>query len=97
MSRRHGPASCWIAGAGVCAAPASSLITVAASLAKHREVLNYFRAKKAVFGGVIKLLNNKVKITFRNFYGFRNDKTREIALFHVLGKLPEPEIIHGFF
>jgi len=74
------------------------LKTVAASLWKHRQVLlNYFRAKKAISGGVIEGLNNKVKVTFRKSYGFRTDKAREIALFHVLGKLPEPEITHGFF
>jgi transposase len=71
---------------------------VAASLTEHREILlNYFRAKKTISGGVIEGLNNKVKVTFRKSYGFRTDKAREIALFHVLGKLPEPEIIHGFF
>jgi transposase len=74
------------------------LKTVATSLTEHREVLlNYFRAKKAISGGVIEGLNNKVKVTFRKSYGFRTDKAREIALFHVLGKLPEPPLIHGFF
>jgi transposase len=71
---------------------------VAGSLTEHREVLlNYFHAKKAISGGVIEGLNNKVKVTFRKSYGFRTDKAREIALFHVLGQLPEPEVIHGFF
>jgi transposase len=71
---------------------------VATSLREHREVLlNYFRAKKAINSGVVEGLNNKVKVTFRKAYGFRTDKAREIALFHVLGKLPEPEITHGFF
>lgn len=74
------------------------LKTVAASLIEHREVLlNYFRAKKAISGGIIEGLNNKVKVTFRRSYGFRTDRAREIALFHVLGKLPEPELTHGFF
>jgi len=74
------------------------LKTVAASLQEHRGVLlNYFRAKKAISGGVIEGLNNKVKVTFRKSYGFRTDKAREIALFHVLGKLPEPEVTHGFY
>lgn len=74
------------------------LKAVAASLAGHRELLlNYFRARKEISGGVIEGLNNKVKVTFRKSYGFRTDKAREIALFHVLGKLPEPEVIHGFF
>jgi transposase len=71
---------------------------VAASLAEHREMmLNYFRAKKAISGGVIEGLNNKVKLTFRKSYGFRTDKAREIALYHVLGQLPEPKLTHRFF
>lgn len=75
-----------------------SLKKVAASLSEHREVLlNYFRAHKAISGGVIEGLNNKVKLTFRKSYGFRTDQAREIALYHVLGKLPEPEVTHRFF
>lgn len=71
---------------------------VAASLTEHRDILlNYFRAQKAISGGIVEGLNNKVKVTFRKSYGFRTDKAREIALFHVLGKLPEPKLIHGFF
>lgn len=74
------------------------LKAVANSLTEHREILlNYFRAKKAFSSGVVEGLNNKVKVTFRKSYGFRTDKAREIALFHVLGKLPEPELTHGFF
>jgi len=33
--------------------------------------------KKAISGGVIEGLNNKVKVTFRKSYGFRTDKARE--------------------
>ena len=71
---------------------------VASTLREHRELLlNYFRAKKAISGGIVEGLNNKVKLTFRKSYGFRTDKAREIALYHVLGKLPEPELTHRFF
>lgn len=71
---------------------------VASTLAASRGILlNYFRAKKAISGGIIEGLNNKVKLTFRKAYGFRTDKAREIALYHVLGKLPEPELAHRFF
>lgn len=71
---------------------------VAAAFAEHRDVLlNYFRAQKAISGGVIEGLNNKVKLTFRKSYGFRTDKAREIALYHVLGQLPEPQLSHRFF
>jgi transposase len=71
---------------------------VASSLTTHREILlNYFRAKKAISGGVIEGLNNKVKLTFRKSYGFRTDRAREIALYHVLGELPGPQLTHQFF
>ena len=74
------------------------LKTVANSLYENRAVLlNYFRARKAISGGVIEGLNNKVKVTFRKSYGFRTDHAREVALFHVLGRLPEPQLTHRFF
>jgi transposase len=74
------------------------LQTVANSLHEHRAVLlNYFRTRKAISGGTIEGLNNKVKVTFRKSYGFRTDHAREVALFHVLGRLPEPQLTHRFF
>ena len=61
-------------------------------------ILNYFRAKKAFSSGIVEGLNNKVKLTMRKSYGFRTFKTIEIALYHSLGKLPEPPLItHRFF
>lgn len=70
----------------------------AKTLRNHRElILNYFRAKKQFSSGVIEGLNNKVKVTMRKSYGFRTFKITEIALYHVLGKLPEPELSHRFF
>jgi len=70
----------------------------AATLTGHRDILlNYFRAKKAFSSGIVEGLNNKVKLTFRKSYGFRTAKAREIALYHALGKLPEPDITHRFF
>jgi transposase len=74
------------------------LKTVAKSLHKNRQLLlNYFRAKKEYSGGVIEGLNNKAKLTVRKSYGFRTDQAREVALFHALGRLPEPELTHEFF
>lgn len=71
---------------------------VARTLQQHRELmLNYFRARKEYSSGVIEGLNNKVKLTFRKSYGFKTAKAREVALFHVLGKLPEPQMTHEFF
>jgi transposase len=42
-------------------------------------------------------LNNKAKLTMRKAYGFRTAKAIEIALYHQLGDLPEPEFTHEFW
>jgi transposase len=42
-------------------------------------------------------LNNKAKVTMRKSYGFRTFRCLELALYHSLGKLPEPESTHDFF
>jgi transposase len=64
----------------------------------HRELLlNYFRARKEFSSGVIEGLNNKAKVTMRKAYGFRTFRATEIALYHVLGKLPEPKLAHSFY
>jgi transposase len=64
---------------------------------KHRElILNYFRARKEYSSGVVEGLNNKAKLTSRIHYGFRNDDSRETALYHALGHLPEPDLGYRF-
>jgi transposase len=71
---------------------------IARSLRDHRElILNYFRAQKMFSSGVVEGLNNKAKLTMRKAYGFRTFRTLELALYHSLGKLPEPESTHDFF
>ena len=68
---------------------------VANTLRSHRElILNYFRAQKMISSGVVEGLNNKAKITIRKSYGFRTYRILELALYHSLGKLPEPESTH---
>jgi transposase len=70
----------------------------ARTMRTHRELLlNYFRARKAFSSGVIEGLNNKAKVTMRKAYGFRTFGITEIALYHALGKLPEPELTHRFY
>lgn len=70
---------------------------VARTLRNHRELLlNYFRARKLFSSGVIEGLNNKAKVTMRRAYGFRTFRATEVALYHVLGKLPQPELAHRF-
>ena len=37
------------------------------------------------------------KVTMRKSYGFRTYRVLELALYHSLGKLPEPKSAHDFF
>jgi transposase len=71
---------------------------IARSVRNHRElILNYFRAQKLLSSGVVGGLNNKAKVTMRKSDGFRTYRVLELALYHSLGKLPEPESAHDFF
>ena len=71
---------------------------IARTLRSHRELLlNYFRAKRGLSSGVVEGLNNKAKLTMRKSYGFRTFRVMEVALYHALGKLPEPDVAHRFF
>jgi len=71
---------------------------VARMLRGHRElILNWFRAKKEFSSGVVEGLNNKAKLSTKMAYGFGTFKGLEIALYHRLGDLPEPEVTHRFF
>jgi transposase len=71
---------------------------IARSLLEYRElILNYFRAQKMLSSGVVEGLNNTAKVTMRKSYGFRTFRPLELALYHSLGKLPEPESTDEFF
>ena len=71
---------------------------IARMLRAHRQLLlNYFKAKKQISSGRVEGLNNKAKLTIRKSYGFRTFRVLELALYHSLGKLPEPELTHEFF
>jgi len=60
-------------------------------------IMNWFKAKKAFSSGIVEGLNNKVKVTTRKSYGFRTFHGIETALYHTLGKLPEPPLAHSFY
>jgi transposase len=70
---------------------------IARSLRQHRELILNFRAQKLLSSGVVEGLNNKAKVTMRKSYGFRTFRVLELALYHSLGRLPEPESTHDFF
>jgi transposase len=70
---------------------------VARMLRTHEELLlNWFRAKGEISSGAVEGLNNKIRVVTRRSYGFRTYDAMEIALFHTLGRLPEPETTHRF-
>ncbi len=71
---------------------------VARMLRNHRElILNWFRAQKEFSSGVVEGFNAKAKLTTRKAYGFREFNVLEVALYHNLAKLPEPNFAHKFF
>ncbi len=70
---------------------------VAKMLDRHKALILYwFKAKGELSSGVVEGMNLKAKLTMRKAYGFRTIKCLEIALYHSLGKLPEPEHHHRF-
>ena len=70
---------------------------VAQMLRTHRVLLlNWFRAKGAFSSGVVEGFNNKAKLTTRKAFGFRTFRAVEVALYHTLGALPQPETTHRF-
>jgi transposase len=70
----------------------------ARTLREHRrELLNWFAAKGLFAHGATEGFNNKARITTRKAYGFRTYEHAEIALYHGLGDLPEPDwLTHRF-
>jgi transposase len=70
---------------------------VARMLRTHEHLLlNWFRADKAISSGPTEGLNNRLQLTLRKAYGFRTFRAAEVALYHTLGALPEPESTHRF-
>jgi transposase len=70
---------------------------VARMLRNHEELLmNWFRAKGELSSGAVEGLNNKIRVVTRRSYGFRTFNAMEMAMYHTLGRLPEPETTHRF-
>ena len=70
---------------------------VARMLRRHQPlILNWFRAKGELSSGAVEGLNNKIRVTTRRAYGFRTFRALQVALYHTLGKLPEPPPTHRF-
>jgi transposase len=70
---------------------------IARSLPRHRHlILNWLWARGTISSGVVEGFNGKAKLTTRKAFGFRTPQGIEIALYHVLGRLPEPAFTHRF-
>jgi transposase len=70
---------------------------VARMLRNHKPmILNWFKAKGRLSSGAVEGLNLKAKLTIRKAYGFKSMKCLQVALYHALGDLPEPYVIHRF-
>ena len=70
---------------------------VARSIRAHKGlILDGFVAQKEFSSGIVEGLNYRIKPTIRKAYGFRTLQAAEIALYHTLGRLPEPQLTHEF-
>ena len=69
---------------------------LAKTLLKHETLLLNWFESQGLSSGVVEGFNNKAKLTMRKAYGFKEYETIEIALYHQLGNLPEPETTHRF-
>lgn len=68
-----------------------------ATMRAHEElIMNWFKAKKQFSGGAVEGMNRKVNLITRKAYGYRTFEVLQVALFHTLGHLPEPEMTHEF-
>ena len=64
-------------------------------LRRHEEgILGYFDLR--IDNGLVEGMNNKAKVVSHRCYGFRTAKTYITALYHCLGNLPEPQLVHRF-
>jgi len=65
------------------------------TIRRHQEdILNYFDLP--ISNGAVEGLNNKAKVISHRCYGFRTATNYITALYHCLGKLPEPVLVHKF-
>ena len=64
-------------------------------LRRHEEdILAYFDER--ISNAAVEGMNNKAKVVSHRCYGFRTAGTYITALYHCLGDLPEPELVHRF-
>jgi hypothetical protein len=68
---------------------------VATTLRRHRPLrLNWFAATGQIALGVVEGMNTNATLAIRNARGFRAYEVLDTALYHELGRLPEPVFAH---
>jgi transposase len=75
------------------------MMKVAKTLRAHRLLLlNWFKARGNIALGTVEGMNNRLKVITRRAFGFRTYRATEVALYHALGKLPDPadQLAHRF-
>lgn len=74
------------------------MIKVAETLQSHQElIINWITARREIRSGAVEGFNNKARVLTKRSYGFRTFDVLQLALFHTLGKLPEPVATHEFW
>jgi transposase len=69
----------------------------AKTLRAHKPLLlNWFRVRSEIAMGAVEGMNTNAKLAIRKARGCRTYKVLETALYHKLGRLPEPEVTHKF-
>jgi hypothetical protein len=68
----------------------------ASPILANAEKINWFHSKGEFSSGAVEGLDNKTRAVTRRSFGFHAFKAMEMALYHTLGRLPEPETAHGF-
>ena len=72
-------------------------VKFAATLQNHRPlVINWFRTGRCHSSGTVEDMNLKARLALRKAFGFRSYEACELALYHTLGNLPQPEGAHSF-
>ena len=61
-----------------------------------KSVANRFQTSWQTVYRAVEGMNRKINLTIRKTLGFRSYEVMEVAVYHQLGKLPEPVFTHEF-
>ena len=89
--------SVWALRVSLLAAAEDPAVRRASLLWNHRELLlNWFRVKRAISSDVVEGSNANGKLALRKARGFKSYEVLSTALYHQMGRLPEPADVHKF-